>query len=98
MDWICIALAWFVLCAAVMPLAKSRGRNWFGWFIVAVVLSPVLAVILLLCCENRTATRRHQELLQAVSRAGVPRQPTRGPRNMRTGNGPNKPPRGPKAS
>jgi len=79
-----------------MPLASSRGRSEGGWLFLAVILSPIIAAIWLLCLENLTATRRHQELLQAVSRAGGPRQPVRAPRGSRPSPGPIAPTRGPR--
>lgn len=38
-----IALIWFVLAIVVGAAAGSRGRSGFGWFALAVLLSPLIA-------------------------------------------------------
>jgi len=80
MDAFDLLLLWLILSGAVIPLARSRGRNWFGWLLAAIILSPAIAIIWLLCCENKTSGRRHQELLQAVGlRRWPPPTPPRPP-------------------
>lgn len=43
-----IAFFWCVLALAVGVFAERYGRNGFGWFLVAWLLSPLLATIFLL--------------------------------------------------
>jgi hypothetical protein len=38
---------WILFSVFIGVGASSRGRNGFGWFVLAVVISPVLALILL---------------------------------------------------
>lgn len=40
-------LLWLIFAVVVGIGASSRGRNGFGWFVLAVIISPLLAVILL---------------------------------------------------
>lgn len=39
---------WVVLCLIVAVAARDRGRSGPGWFILAVVISPLLAGLLVL--------------------------------------------------
>ena len=41
-------LFWLVAAAVVAIAASSRGRNWFGWFLLAAIVSPVIALVLVL--------------------------------------------------
>jgi hypothetical protein len=43
-----IALVWFLLAVVVGVAANTRGRFGFGWFLLAVVLSPLIAGLLVL--------------------------------------------------
>jgi hypothetical protein len=47
-----IAFFWFVLAVAVGILANSRGRSGFGWFLLAVLLTPLLGFILVLASKD----------------------------------------------
>lgn len=40
------AFFWFIFAVAVGFIASARGRSGFGWFILAMVISPVIAVII----------------------------------------------------
>jgi len=42
-----IPLLWFVLAFVIGVAAERRGRSGFGWFLLAVLLSPLIAGILL---------------------------------------------------
>ena len=51
-----IILIWLALCLVVAILAAKRDRNPIGWALLALVLSPVVAgIILLVLGEGRTA-------------------------------------------
>ncbi|WMT78865.1 zinc ribbon domain-containing protein [Bradyrhizobium sp. Ash2021] len=43
-----VFLLWLGLAIIVGVAANSRGRNAFGWFVLAVVISPLLGGLLLL--------------------------------------------------
>jgi hypothetical protein len=44
-----IFVAWIVFCFVAGIVAASRDRNPVGWFFVALVFSPLVAIVLLLC-------------------------------------------------
>lgn len=44
---IIVIAAWLVLAAVIAAMASNRGRSGFGWFLLAVVTSPVLAALFL---------------------------------------------------
>jgi len=44
-----VALIWIVLCFFIAAGASSRGRSGVGWFFISALLSPVIAVIMLVC-------------------------------------------------
>jgi hypothetical protein len=37
---------WFIFAIVVGVVASSRGRSGFGWFLLAMVISPLLGIIL----------------------------------------------------
>jgi hypothetical protein len=41
-------IAWIVVAIIVGVVANSRGRSGFGWFVLAVVISPVIAFLLVI--------------------------------------------------
>ena len=45
-------IAWFVLALIVAAAAPGRGRNALAWFLAAVLLSPLLALIALVISPN----------------------------------------------
>ena len=47
-----IFVFWLLLALAVAIAAGSRGRNGFGWFILSVLLSPLIGLILVLVLPN----------------------------------------------
>lgn len=59
-----IFFVWFVLAIAVALLANKRGRSTFGWFVIAVLLSPLVGFIFLLVLDDLSPS--------AGSSAGVP--------------------------
>ncbi len=42
-----ILLFWFLVSIAIGVWASNKGRSGFGWFVLAVVISPILAAIFL---------------------------------------------------
>jgi hypothetical protein len=45
-------VVWCGFAAAVGILAGNKGRNGFGWFVLALIISPLLAGILALVVSN----------------------------------------------
>lgn len=50
-----IAIIWFGLAIATGAAARSRGRSGFGWFLLAAIISPLIALILLMAFRQRHA-------------------------------------------
>lgn len=48
-----IFFVWLVFAIVVAVAANGRGRNAFGWFLLAAVISPLLAAILLALLPRR---------------------------------------------
>jgi len=53
---ITIIFFWLLFALAVGMIASNRGRSGFGWFILACLISPLLAVILVMLCADLSAT------------------------------------------
>lgn len=47
---------WLFFAILVAMLAGKRGRSGFGWFLLSAIISPLLAVLLLLVLDNLSAT------------------------------------------
>lgn len=52
-----IVLIWFVLAVVVGALAAGKDRNGFGWFLLAMLISPLIAGIFLLSAGDRRSAR-----------------------------------------
>ena len=72
-----IFLIAIILDVLVGALAASRGRNGIGYFLIALLLSPVIGLIIVLCTRNLAKEdaekarreddeRRHRETLAAI--------------------------------
>lgn len=51
-----IVFFWFVFAIIVGVAANSRGRSGFGWFLLSVLLSPLLAGLLVLALPSLNAS------------------------------------------
>jgi hypothetical protein len=60
-----ILFSWVMLSIVVGVAADSRGRNP-AWFLLALVISPLLAALLLLALPNLKTERQRQPFIQAV--------------------------------
>ena len=60
-----IPILWSVFAILIAAAADSRGRSGFGWFVLAIVLSPLLAGFVLLLMPNLTT----QALLEDIAAA-----------------------------
>jgi hypothetical protein len=59
-----ILLFWLVGAIVVAIAAGARGRSGLGWFVLAVILSPLIALVLVLVMPNLK--------LAAAAAAGMP--------------------------
>lgn len=48
-----IAVIWLGLAIATGAAARSRGRSGIGWFLLAMIFSPLIALILLMAFRPR---------------------------------------------
>lgn len=65
-----IFLIWLALAAGVGFLADSRGRNGFGFFLLSVVLSPLLGLVIVLVIKNikEDEAKEHQRKIDEESK------------------------------
>ena len=52
-----IILIWFALAVVVGALAAGKDRSGFGWFLLAMLISPLIAAIFLLIAGDRRPAR-----------------------------------------
>ena len=50
-----IAFFWFGFAIIVGVAANTRGRSGFGWFLLALIISPLLAGLLVLAMPHKRA-------------------------------------------
>ncbi len=50
-----ILFFWLVLSIVIGIGAASRGRSGFGWFLLSILISPLIALILLLLMPSKAA-------------------------------------------
>lgn len=64
-----VFFGWVAFAVVVGVAANARGRSWIGWFLIALVLSPLLALILVLVMKpvvsQETATTVNAEAGQS---------------------------------
>jgi hypothetical protein len=53
-----LALFYLIFAGAVGFIASQRGRSGAGWFVLAIVISPIIAVIVLALIPSRNAPAR----------------------------------------
>jgi hypothetical protein len=58
-----IIIGWLLLSAVVSVAASSRGRNGIVWFLIAIVISPLIAVLFVFALPNL----KHEELLSKLA-------------------------------
>ena len=54
MEVIITLVVWGLLSWGVAEMASSRGRSWFGFFLLSFLLSPLLGLIVVLVMKNVT--------------------------------------------
>lgn len=47
---LCVALFWNLIVAI---MARRRGRSGLGWFVLSLIIDPLIAMIILLCIGDR---------------------------------------------
>lgn len=57
-----VAIVWLLLALVVGVAASGRGRSGFGWFVLAVVLSPLIAGLLVLAMPSLKGTAQAPSL------------------------------------
>ena len=55
-----IGFWWFIGCLAVGQAAGKRGRSEIGYFLWALILSPVFAIFLVIAAPTREAETRER--------------------------------------
>ena len=50
--------AWIIFAVIIGIAASSRGRNGIGWFLISVLLSPLLGLLLLIALPRQDAEAR----------------------------------------
>ncbi|MGF6309943.1 phosphotransferase system glucose/maltose/N-acetylglucosamine-specific IIC component [Bradyrhizobium sp. i1.8.4] len=64
---------WFALSIVVGVAANARGRDGFGWFVLAIVLTPVIALLLVLVMKRKDSQPAKGAAFQADGvLAGIP--------------------------
>jgi phosphotransferase system glucose/maltose/N-acetylglucosamine-specific IIC component len=51
-----IAFLWFAFAIVVGAAAKARGRDGVGWFLLALIISPLIALLLVLVMARKGST------------------------------------------
>jgi hypothetical protein len=54
MDWTIIAGAWAVLMVTTGWVASSRGHSVVSWLVIALLLTPVVALIMLVATPAKS--------------------------------------------
>lgn len=72
-----VVLAYFLLFPIlVAKAARNRGRSGTLWFILSLLISPVLTVLLLLALGDTDAKRRERWMHEEQIRNRVPNHPS----------------------
>lgn len=73
MELLFFIALWIFFAYMVAVLSYTRGRHPLMWFLLAMLFSPLLVALTLLCMANikanEDAERRHRELIEATERA-----------------------------
>jgi hypothetical protein len=74
-----IFIFWLVFAFLVGIAASSRGRSGAGWFILAVIISPLLGILFVLVLPNL----KHEALLNGLARREQPPRASIGGKSTR---------------
>jgi uncharacterized membrane protein len=63
-----VVLVWIVFSLLLAVVANSRGRSPVGWFLLSLLISPLIAFVLLLVMADLSVHyQRHDVLVEAIS-------------------------------
>ena len=54
-EAVTLSFLWVGLCIAVALLANRYGRSGFGWFLMSMIVSPLLGFLFVLALGRRAA-------------------------------------------
>jgi hypothetical protein len=54
-------LFWLILSIVAGAYANSKNRSGFGWFLLSIILSPIITLIILAILSNRTTPPKSLE-------------------------------------
>ena len=54
-------LFWLILSIVAGAYANSKNRSGFGWFLLSILLSPIITLIILAILSNRTTSPKSLE-------------------------------------
>ncbi len=54
-------LFWLILSIVAGAYANSKNRSGFGWFLLSILLSPIITLIILAILSNRTTPPKSLE-------------------------------------
>lgn len=60
-----VAIAWIIFSVLIIVFAGSKGRSGCGWFILSLIISPLLAFIILACLGD-TDEKRAENIKAAM--------------------------------
>lgn len=63
-----IFIFWFVAAIIVGVIASNKGRSGFGWFVLALFISPLLAGILALVLSSKNAGDEPASVIEGTGR------------------------------
>lgn len=66
-----VLIFWVLFAIAVGVWASNRGRHGFGWFLIACVVSPLIAGIFLAVTENKAKVPQQQASAETHTRCPV---------------------------
>jgi uncharacterized membrane-anchored protein len=56
-----VILIWLILSIVAGAYAQSKNRSGFGWFLLSILLSPIIILIILAILSNRTTPPKSLE-------------------------------------
>jgi ABC-type sulfate transport system permease component len=62
MTLVVVVVVYLIISIAVGSAAKARGRDGFGWFLLSLIVSPILALLLLIAFPVRDSSQAGGEI------------------------------------
>lgn len=60
-----LVVIWVICAALIGSIASKRGRSGFAWFLLAVIISPILALLFVLASTDRSPARAAPVAIEA---------------------------------